>query len=514
MGKGQKASKRWYQRRWVWVLIFIALIVLIRLTVLAPREVDIIIGHDTTRITGPVNPDGTVNYVAYLNEHYSRGVTKDNNAAVPLIQALGAEGFFLSESQDMAFEMLGMSTPIGPDEHFVPLARHASSNPASEGVAAGGAAGMEKQLNKASRAPWSADEYPVLAAWLKANESHLRLMVSASRRTHYYLPMVSPGRFAAVPEAMIRPSIGRLLEACASLSARAMLKAGGGQMEDAWQDILALHRLGRLIGRGATLIECMLGARFVDSASCCAEVLATSDALSSGQVRKHLADLQALEPIPTLVQVADLGERMTSLDAVMVMKRAAGPGVDWNDVLVKLNRHWDDHVAALTAPTYLDRTRAFDVLDARTRSMSEDIKESGHLKLLLFHLVGDPAQKARNGIATKGILCLTNVSHNSMSAGLHAAVMRFELSKVSMALAAFRAENGAYPTKLAELNLKAIPRDVFSASGGPLVYRAVAGGYVLYSVGMNGIDDGGARSDKNDEGDIVVRAGKAPAAGR
>src|ERR1051326_2323925 len=47
------------------------------------------IGHDTTRITSPLKADGTPDYLAYLNEKASAGVTAENNAALPLIDAIG-----------------------------------------------------------------------------------------------------------------------------------------------------------------------------------------------------------------------------------------------------------------------------------------------------------------------------------------------------------------------------------------------------------------------------------------
>ena len=44
------------------------------------------LGKDTTLITEPVHPDGTVNYLPALNALLSQGVTPDNNAAPLLLQ--------------------------------------------------------------------------------------------------------------------------------------------------------------------------------------------------------------------------------------------------------------------------------------------------------------------------------------------------------------------------------------------------------------------------------------------
>ncbi len=65
---------------------------------------------------------------------------------------------------------------------------------------------------------------------------------------------------------------------------------------------------------------------------------------------------------------------------------------------------------------------------------------------------------------------------------------------MSAALSVFRAENGHYPEKLDELvpgMVAALPIDIFS--GKPPIYKADddRAGFLLYSVGQNGVDDGG-----------------------
>ncbi len=51
--------------------------------------------------------------------------------------------------------------------------------------------------------------------------------------------------------------------------------------------------------------------------------------------------------------------------------------------------------------------------------------------------------------------------------------------------------------------LPRVPRDPFGT--GPLVYRPSGDGYLLYSVGDNGVDDGGQRpTDEDDDGDLLL----------
>ena len=90
------------------------------------------------------------------------------------------------------------------------------------------------------------------------------------------------------------------------------------------------------------------------------------------------------------------------------------------------------------------------------------------------------------------------------------------LLRIGVALAGYRHEHGAYPAKLDALVpgwFKEIPGDLFS--GKPPIYRRTATGYLLYSVGVDGQDDGG--HDPNDVcpedgkvagSDIVLRVGE------
>ena len=51
----------------------------------------IIRSYDTTRITEPVLANGDVDYGAALRRRYGEGVTNENNALVPIYEALGPE---------------------------------------------------------------------------------------------------------------------------------------------------------------------------------------------------------------------------------------------------------------------------------------------------------------------------------------------------------------------------------------------------------------------------------------
>ena len=78
---------------------------------------------------------------------------------------------------------------------------------------------------------------------------------------------------------------------------------------------------------------------------------------------------------------------------------------------------------------------------------------------------------------------------------------------LAFALAAYHGNHRRYPEKLDALApryLEGVPDDLFS--GKALIYRSSGTGYLLYSVGVNGLDEGGHASDDTPAGDdICVR---------
>ena len=74
--------------------------------------------------------------------------------------------------------------------------------------------------------------------------------------------------------------------------------------------------------------------------------------------------------------------------------------------------------------------------------------------------------------------------------------------QVAFALAAYHRDHGDYPAKLDDLApkyLAAVPDDLFS--GKALVYRPTEKGYLFYSVGADGKDEGGRSFNDDPAGD-------------
>jgi hypothetical protein len=81
---------------------------------------------------------------------------------------------------------------------------------------------------------------------------------------------------------------------------------------------------------------------------------------------------------------------------------------------------------------------------------------------------------------------------------------QFDLMQIGLSVEQYHAQNGTYPTTLDAIAPSiggAVPVDPFT--GQPYHYQLSSGGFLLYSVGANGVDDRGTQDYR--KGDIVWR---------
>ena len=78
--------------------------------------------------------------------------------------------------------------------------------------------------------------------------------------------------------------------------------------------------------------------------------------------------------------------------------------------------------------------------------------------------------------------------------------VRRDVLRTAVMIRLYRMEHGKYPDRLLDLPNK---MTIDEYSGRPLIYAKRGGGFVIYSVGMNLIDDGGVKGKNAKSGDIV-----------
>jgi hypothetical protein len=478
---------------------------------------------ETTYFTEPLDTEGYVDFPAAINERLGQGVTAENNANVLLWQAFGPHPY--GANMPRAF-FRWMQIGTLPEEgdyllDFEQFLRQQGLEDAKE------IKSITSQLDHAGERPWTAAEYPQMAAWLKANEKPLALAVAASKRPKYFSPLVAhpmkDGRPAGIMASLVA-GVQRTRVVVQALSARAMLALGEGRPGDAWHDLLACHRLGRLVGRGGTLIEFLVGVAVEHIAVAGDLALLERGKLEVKQFKARLAELQALPARDTVAEKIDLVERCSFLETVQMVARygpdylasMAGGGasrpdplaklftanVDWEPALRNGNRWFDRLTAALRVADRAEREKQLDGLDIELKELRNNATKPGVLQAL-SNLTLSPTDRGKR-IGDILVTLLVPALRKVQDAGERMDQVEQNLL-VAFALAAYHRENGKYPAQLdalAPAYLARVPTDRFS--GKALIYRPGDNGYLLYSVGVNGKDDGGRTYGDEPAGDDLV----------
>lgn len=527
--------RRWYmKKRYLIPLILIAILLFLHL----PNwPVKIEVGPDTTVIDGPLNADGTVNYVAYLDGEHGRGVTGDNNAAPLLLKVMG-ESMLNDKNRSETLRRLNLDAAwltAGP--HFVAWekrVRQPASRPASQPAPEDAEPRIDEDpesgpdLNKVIEKLDAGEVHGDLARWLADNEAALEVVRQAAARPRYYLPLVS---FSDPPLLLdcLFPNSAKLREVAKALCLRARLRCRQGRLSAAWDDVLTVHRLSRLVQQESLLIS-QLVAVAIDSLACDAgRRLATRGAADADQAQAALKDLQALPALRDIVDAIDRGERFFMCDATMMLSRgtvslegmsggvAQKPSrmervfanLDWNEVLRINNRWYDEMVRAMRMPRSAQREQAMGELH-RKLIESMKLETAGAVRIVLYRLGGWPTRKLLSRQIANLLMALLMPALERAVDIHQRGLMGLEVEKTALALACHKARHGRWPARLDDLvgeSIQKVPTDVFT--GQPLVYRIEGDGYVLYSVGINGRDDGGlnddASQDKSKPDDIAAR---------
>lgn len=489
----------------------------------------IVVSERTTVITSPLAEDGLPNYQDYWLNYGREGVTFENNAAVPFWQAIWpgelSQRHWLPMSQALGFERVPSPTNRLQDpysstvrgtlgfwltEHFQRGLAAAESDrlltPENQKLITGQSA--EAVVGRAMSRPWTGKEIPPLADWVAGNAEPFALLHEAASRPKWWSP--SPSLLDEPYEGAIYillPGVQSLRGATRALSIRAMWYVGEGHPEEAWLDLKASFQLARLCGKGVTLVE-QLVAIAMDTMTCqrTATLLHHSrpDAKFARKVLDYLTTLAAPSDVkraidegeriffPDLIvsglrhqiDVVDLGigtPSIVNLDYFDMVK------INWNYVLRKGTLWYDRLAASLDKPTRAERSAALAQDRADLVQLGVNIRKPNNLVAAAIN------SNARSALVGDLFVSLMVSALDASTKAEDRSRTWLDLTRIAAALAVYRAENGDYPEQLDQLVpgvLAKVPTDLYT--GMSFHYeRRTDGGYLLYSLYENGMDDGG-----------------------
>ncbi len=474
--------------------ITVAILTVLRITIdLMPVHVHI--SPETTVIDGPLHDDGTPDYEAYLNAHWSEGVTPENNAAVDLIRAFGP-GIMYEDTREEYFEQLGIPVPPLEGDYYVDFREFMTQNGSEWQTNPDEDDRLTQMLEAAHSRPWTPDEFPEIAKWLQVNERPLEAIFEATNKSRYFAPVISPDD-QGLMHALL-PVTQQTRIAARLIITKAMSELQQGNTDRAFELTLAVHRLARLVSAHPTLIASLVAYANAAIATSGDEQIIFSGQLSAAQANEYRRQLSLLPEFRPMQDVINEGERLISLDAACSLHsgRLSGEdvgqyfatqfGFNPNPALLRFNQMYDEIKVTMQLPDPLERIQGLEAVEQRARTGANPDK----VKLLLSMLVGT---RHAIGEAVGGVLVqLMAPAFMQAVIAEERTKIRRQLVNLGYALAAHRAATGSFPQSLEELipqQLVTLPLDPFS--GKPFRYRLTDHGFLLYSVGPNTTDDNG-----------------------
>jgi hypothetical protein len=217
------------------------------------------VGAETTRVT-TVNGEGYPDYLGWINDKYGAGVTRENNAAVGLLEVVGYSGdAALLRALGMGGERLkGLLGPSAIDFFWE---RGAALNDLA------GRRAFQQEERRLMSKPWTADAYPQWAEWLETQRAAMAGLHEASKRERFYVPVIAPdgglrGAKAGALDNVDREYFDALWSNRSSISdallMRAEMEAANGNWAGFRTDVMDLLRLAQLLGTGWSQIESYL----------------------------------------------------------------------------------------------------------------------------------------------------------------------------------------------------------------------------------------------------------------
>ncbi len=489
-------------------------------------ETGLLLGPDTTVITGPLDEHGYPDYVAALNERMAEGVAREDNFWVLMWPLLGNAERSSEEYVAAVERMLEVQIDRQP--------RLGAGN-ATVNQAFTSAPGKEVVV---LTRPWTRDEAPELADWLDRHADELKQVEIACRRPQAYAPLIASPTGSMRVVSILLPHAQQLRGVARLVTARALLHIGEGTHEAAWQDILTLHRLALQSERGFTLIESLIGYAIRSMALAPLSHWIARSELSAAELDAHWVELAPLMQLSSLARSVDLerymylevvqslaARRGTSPDEVSLLDSFPGAATsaddlalidslrnarkllfqfaflasDVNETLRYGNRMYDELVAVLKEDQHGVRAVRLKQIEARTEQDSRKFRTTGALaKTYLFSSREELRQMP--GMALFGVLM-------PAMASVETAYTRTQtyprLVRGAFLVRRHLSDGGDLPLDLSEISGADTADLTDPFSEGEVLLLADKRGLVLYSVGPNGIDNAGKRQDEGDQCDDI-----------
>ena len=491
-----------------WTLGVIVWILLLLFFVIPPFA----ISPETTYLTEPRSKDFYgIDYQAAIEQQLDPGVPPEENGFRLLTETLGRPLYndmvgnkFEDQHWNRLCEYLNLPTDIEPTLPYIDWEKYRKTlEPEEQEI-------VNAMHRESEHILLSEEAMPIVQRWIDENAPALELFIAAIQMPVLYVPsMFGANLKEAVP---VNDDISRSM--ARSLGVRVRYRLATGDIESAWNDVLAMYRLGEQHRRTVwNVISVLLNTAIVNRANRSAEsVLLHSDWDSEEILQRYEKIAPFLQPLrEDKIRFVLRNRRLEVLDDLQFFpfSKEEMSAANWQDWWKKKNAYafFRRGYAMVEANLIFDKQEQwfFDVLPVKEWEI-EIRRTDDVFKLTAWYgpLVGPPVVISQ---LLSTLITSTDEWLKVLPSSRQANIL---LTPLVFALEAYRRDKGGYPDELDALRedyIAEIPLDPFSGEA----FRYVKEGenYLLYSVGPNGIDEEGRDNNDVPKGDDI-RRGELP----
>lgn len=492
------------RRRWLAVAKVLAAIVLLFVVslgrfLLPPPALKFSL-ETTYLVDPPRNPDGTPDYVAALNAHWLEGATPENNAVVPFLRIVGPE-VIEKPIRERYFELLGVEVPAIPENRFVMLQEYLNDHGVNEE--------RSKELQEIAFGPLLKNaSQPELIAWVAINSPMLDRLAPVGRMERFSTPILTLLEEVNEVPLFTTPAneYDQMKWIAIGFYLRSQVRLADGDHEGAIEDAASLLRWGRLLANDQFAICNLVGMAIYLRGIMACEILVLSEKLSVNQVLGLKTQVQLLTPQVSQARVFGFAERVNHLQTLQSFHLTRTPPIggsrmegflytrlDLNAALPPINSLYDQVEDALATSSFSERSRKLDALEVAMEKSR--FKYSNPARRLGQSTIASRTQLSKEFgeyFAWQIMPDFFGLQHAA-----ERVQQRYELLITAASVAEYRAKNRKLPNSLSDLvpdQLQRIPVDVYT--GAEIRYVPSNATFLLYSFGINGVDNGGLEGER------------------
>lgn len=353
------------------------------------------------------------------------------------------------------------------------------------------------------------DENPDIVQWFETNNEIFDLFSKAVRKPVFFTPLLQDENY---PSLYFMHHISMPTTISLMLKQRIRYYLEKGETERAWCDVLTCYEFTEHELKNAFNGQMIYTPMTLQPDKQVIDVL-RRDHLSLETLSRYKNDVERfLVPLneKTLENVK-FGDRLFCLD--LVLRFTYDPGwtgpimlpriFAWNQAVIDFNRHFEK---VWIPPDRMYRPENKHDWYPREETRLEKIRFVTWYLIVKGVSKAFPSSLADFALATQGNVCGCGFPHDSFDNRQVFVWRRFV--KLAFALEEYRLTNGEYPYDL--MLLKQIDEslewsDPFAEGHAFRYERRLPNGFILYSVGSNGVDDLGVEDYVNKKDDIKIQ---------